>query len=70
MHCNFLSIRRCRNISFIKPEKIAEELKVSPATVRAWLRKGELKGIKVGSLWRIKEEDYKKYLNEKEKERE
>lgn len=39
----------------LTPEEVAERLVVSPNTIRTWLRTGELKGIKVGRLWRIKE---------------
>ena len=41
----------------LTPDAVAERLAVSPATVRIWLRKGILKGTKVGGgkLWRISE---------------
>ena len=43
---------------FLTPEEAAELLDVAPTTVRSWLRKGILKGSKVGGgkLWRINEE--------------
>ena len=43
---------------FLTPEAAAERLDVAPTTIRAWLRKGILKGSKVGGgkLWRISEE--------------
>ena len=43
---------------FLTPEAAAERLDVAPTTVRSWLRKGILKGSKVGGgkLWRISEE--------------
>ncbi|MEM5816034.1 MAG: helix-turn-helix domain-containing protein [Candidatus Aenigmatarchaeota archaeon] len=44
------------------PEEVAEILKVSVITVKKWLRSGELKGIKVGKLWRIREEDLQEFL--------
>ncbi len=39
----------------LTPEDAAALLQVSPGTVRKWLRRGTLKGIKVGNgkLWRI-----------------
>jgi len=46
----------------LKPEEVAEKLGVSPQTVRKWLAKGYLKGIRVGKLWRVSEEDLKKFL--------
>ena len=36
-------------------EQAAEYLAVHPNKVRDLLRKGELKGFKVGSLWRVTE---------------
>ena len=49
----------------LTPEDAAERLQVSPGTVRGWLRKGVIKGTKVGGgrLWRISEttiEDFEK----------
>ncbi|MEM4625767.1 MAG: helix-turn-helix domain-containing protein [Candidatus Pacearchaeota archaeon] len=44
------------------PEEVAEILKVSVITVKKWLRSGELKGIKVGKFWRIREEDLEEFL--------
>ncbi len=43
---------------FLTPEAAAERLDVAPTTIRSWLRKGILKGSKVGGgkLWRISEE--------------
>ncbi len=48
----------------LSTEDIAKQLDVSPHTVRAWLRKGILKGIKVGGgkLWRISEENLEAFL--------
>jgi len=41
----------------LTPEDAARLLQVSPDTVRGWLRKGVIKGTKVGGgrLWRISE---------------
>ncbi|MBI2874425.1 MAG: helix-turn-helix domain-containing protein [Firmicutes bacterium] len=41
----------------LTPEAAAERLAVSPKTVRDWLRAGILGGVKIGRLWRIREED-------------
>ena len=38
-------------------EEVAELLRVHHTTVRRWLRKGEIQGIKIGRLWRIKESE-------------
>ncbi len=45
-------------------EEAAEYLQVVPATVREWLRKGEMKGVKLGGrIWRIREQDLVEYLD-------
>lgn len=46
----------------LTPEEAAVILRVTPKTVRDWLNKGELKGVKVGKLWRIKESDLRALL--------
>ena len=43
-------------------EEAAEELKVQPKTVREWLRTGRLEGIKAGRLWRIRREEWERFL--------
>ncbi len=50
---------------YLTPEAAAERLDVAPATVRSWLRKGILKGTKVGGgkLWRINEEAIDEFVN-------
>lgn len=48
---------------FLNPEKVAELLDVNPATVRAWLRDGVLKGHKLaGRVWRIRESELKRFI--------
>ncbi len=49
---------------FLTPETAAERLDVAPTTVRSWLRKGILKGSKVGGgkLWRISEEAIDEFI--------
>jgi excisionase family DNA binding protein len=46
---------------YITPEEAAEEIRVSPSTIKTWLRSNELKGIKYGKLWRIRVEDWKEF---------
>jgi excisionase family DNA binding protein len=43
-------------------EEAAHELKVQPKTVREWLRTGRLEGIKAGRLWRIRREEWERFL--------
>jgi excisionase family DNA binding protein len=47
---------------FLTPEEAAERLSVSPKSVREWLRTRKLKGVKAGRLWRVREDDLKKFL--------
>jgi len=45
------------------PEEVAKILKVSAKTVRSYLRKGELKGAKIGGReWRVTEEQIREFL--------
>jgi len=45
-------------------EYIANELKVSEGTVRGWIRDRKLKGAKFGRDYRIRREDYEKFIHE------
>jgi excisionase family DNA binding protein len=47
---------------FLTPAQIAERLQVSEKTVTRWLQAGDLKGIKIGRLWRVREEDFEAFL--------
>lgn len=49
-------------MAYITPEEIAEELRVSVKAVYTWLRKGTVRGIKVGKVWRIRRVDYDYFL--------
>ncbi|KRT34311.1 helix-turn-helix domain-containing protein [Acetomicrobium hydrogeniformans] len=46
----------------LTPNDVAEILSLSPVTIKKWLWQGKLKGIKVGSVWRIRESDLKAFL--------
>ncbi len=41
----------------LKIKEAAEFLAVNPETVRRLIRKGKLKAVKIGRLWRIRKED-------------
>ena len=45
---------------YYSPEEAAEFLGVTTETIRRWIRRGELEGIKYGRLWRISESVLKK----------
>ena len=50
------------------PEEVAEQLGVTPNTVRTWLRDGSLKGIKLGKkIWRVNETELQEFLNREAK---
>lgn len=42
----------------------AEHLKCSEATVRNLIQRGDLKGTRVGKLWRVTDRDLADYLGE------
>ncbi len=46
----------------LAPEEAAARISVSPRSIREWLRKGKIKGVKAGRLWRIRESDLEKFL--------
>ncbi len=46
----------------LTPEEVAEKLKISVYTVKNYLRKGIIKGIKVGDLWRVRERDLEEFI--------
>jgi excisionase family DNA binding protein len=43
--------------SLYTPEEVAQKVKVERQTVYHWLSTGVLRGLRVGSTWRITEED-------------
>jgi excisionase family DNA binding protein len=48
----------------ITPEDAADRLAVSKNTILDWLRSGQLKGVKAGRLWRLRERDLEEFLKE------
>jgi excisionase family DNA binding protein len=54
----------------ITPEDAADRLAVSKTTILDWLRSGQLKGVKAGRLWRLRERDLAEFLKEPEPARE
>lgn len=41
----------------LTPAEIAKRYDVSRSAVNSWLNKGDLKGFRVGNLWKVKEDD-------------
>jgi excisionase family DNA binding protein len=50
----------------ITPKDAADRLAVSPSTVLLWLKTGQLRGVKAGKLWRIRERAIEEFLKEPE----
>ena len=48
--------------TLLTPGQVAERLQVKERTVLDWLRAGELRGLKLGRLWRIRPDDLEKFL--------
>jgi excisionase family DNA binding protein len=46
-----------RSEPLYSPDEAAEYLKISPKTVRKWLREGKLGGRKVGKIWRVRQDE-------------
>ena len=52
----------CVENRLLTPDEVADRLQVSRLTVMSYLRSGVLKGIKVGRLWRVSEEELGRFL--------
>ena len=52
-------------VRLFTPEEVAEMLSVNESTVRSWIRKGIMPGIKIGKFWRIAESELEKYIERK-----
>ena len=48
------------------PSEVAKKYNLKEGTVRKWLYKRELRGIKIGGLWRIPESALQEFLKQKE----
>jgi excisionase family DNA binding protein len=48
----------------ITPQAAADLLAVPKNTILDWLRSGQLKGVKAGRLWRLRERDLAEFLKE------
>ncbi len=47
-------------------KEVADRLQVSEATVRSWIKDGELRAIEIGKLWRISDSDLTGFLSSHE----
>ncbi len=59
-------------MQYLTAEEVGERLKVSPWTVKRWLRDGELRGVRLGKNgpWRTTEDDLSAFLEESTKGKE
>jgi excisionase family DNA binding protein len=46
----------------LPPKEAAKIMAVTSRTVKEWLRRGELTGVKVRNLWRIRESDLEQFI--------
>jgi len=46
----------------LTPKEVADLLQIKPITVMTYLRKGTLKGFKVGRLWRVRNSDLEAFV--------
>jgi excisionase family DNA binding protein len=47
-------------------QELAERLEVAEATVRQWIKSGELRAIDIGKGWRIADTDLDQFLRARE----
>ncbi len=50
------------NEKLLTPTDVANSLQVNERTVTQWLRKGHLRGFKVGKEWRVSAQDLTAFL--------
>jgi excisionase family DNA binding protein len=43
--------------------EVSEELKVHPATIRAWIKDGRLQAVRVGREWRVRRSEVDRALS-------
>lgn len=53
---------------YLKPEEIAEELRVDPGTVRRWCRAGQLRAVRAGKSWLITRADLEAFMKQSSEE--
>ncbi len=46
----------------LTPPQVAERLQIDERNVTQWLRKGHLRGFKLGKVWRVSAADLGKFL--------
>lgn len=51
-----------QNVELLTVDEVAARLRYKPATIQGWLRRGQLRGTKVGKEWRIAARDLEAWL--------
>lgn len=51
------------NLELLTPEQVAVIAQVKVITVRLWLRRGLIPGVKIGHTWRISKEALKSFID-------
>ena len=52
------------NEKLLTPVDVANRLQVNERTVTQWLRKGNLRGFKIGKEWRVSARDLENFLEQ------
>jgi excisionase family DNA binding protein len=48
----------------LTPREAAKIVAVTPRTIKEWLRRGELAGIKIRHMWRIRASDLERFIQQ------
>lgn len=51
---------------YFTPAQIAKRLQITERTIYRWLDDKQLKGVKLGRVWRVKAKDLEDFLRERE----
>ncbi len=52
------------NDKLLTPPQVAQRLQVNERTVTQWLRRGHLRGFKIGKEWRVSTRDLDNFLEQ------
>ncbi len=59
---SYVSLADPMDEKLLTPPQVAERLQVNERTVTQWLRKGYLRGFKIGKEWRVSAVDLESFL--------
>jgi excisionase family DNA binding protein len=46
----------------LNPKEAAKMMAVTSRTIKEWLRRGELTGVKIKNMWRVRESDLERFI--------